>query len=67
MPTQETIKKNADKGYIYVGGIDGDDIWKRFDGISTVYYLDEGFEEVLPIWNTTRSKEILKLIFNDQQ
>jgi len=59
------IDANSEKGYLYIGAIDGQHIWKKFDGNATVYYLDEGYEEVLPVWNTLRSKYILKLIFED--
>lgn len=67
MDLKERIEQNAKKGYIYVGTIEGEDLWKKFDGNATVYYLDEGFEETLPIWNTLRSKYLLKLIYDDLQ
>lgn len=66
MTLEERIEANANKGYIYVGTIEGNDVWKKFDGNATVYYLDEGYEEVLPIWNTLRSKHLLKLLYEDQ-
>jgi hypothetical protein len=67
MKLEERIEANAVKGYIYVATIDGEDVWKKFDGIATVYYLDEGYEEILPIWNTTRSKHLLRTIYEDQE
>lgn len=66
MTLQDRIAVNAEKGYIYVGTVDGNDVWKKFDGNATVYYLDEGYEEVIPIWNTLRSTHLLTLIFKDQ-
>lgn len=64
MTLQERIESNAEKGYLYVGNVNGEDVWKKFDGISTVYYLDEGYDEgCLPIWSTVRSSELLKLIY----
>jgi hypothetical protein len=68
MNLQERIEANAEKGFIYVGTICGQDVWKKFDGIATIYYLDEGYPEgPLPIWNTLRSKRLLKLLYEDQE
>lgn len=66
MDLEERIALNAEKGYLYVATVDGEDVWKKFDGIATVYYLDEGYDDgCLPIWNTLRSSELLKLIIED--
>lgn len=65
MTLEERITANAEKGYLYVGTVNGEDIWKKFDGNVTVYYLDEGYEECLPIWNTFHSPEILKLLYKN--
>lgn len=66
MSLEERIEANAEKGYLYVATVNGEDVWKKFDGIATVYYLDEGYEEgMLPIWSTLRSKELLRRILND--
>lgn len=66
MTLEERIAANAEKGYVYVGTVNGEDVWKKFDGIATVYYLDEGYDVgCLPIWNTLRSSELLKLIIED--
>jgi hypothetical protein len=66
MTLEERIAANAEKGYVYVGTVNGEDVWKKFHGLSTVYYLDEGYDVgCLPIWNTLRSPELLKLIIED--
>lgn len=67
MTLEERIVSNNGKGYLYVGKIGDDELWKKSEDNATVYYLDEGYEEVLPIWNTLRSPELLMLIFNDQK
>jgi hypothetical protein len=66
MNLEERIAANAEKGYIYVGTIGSEDLWKKSDEFSTVYYLDEGYDEgCFPIWSTVRNHRILPLIYED--